>query len=80
VSDYLYLSEEEQSRIVEAGIQRGLDEPMPPELNRLIRDLIEPHTINMRIKHGDVMDCMSVAFPVIREWLREHPDEGGSNP
>jgi hypothetical protein len=46
---------------------------MPPELRGQVEDLIEPHTMNMGIDHGDVMDCIKVAYPVIRDWLREHP-------
>ena len=46
---------------------------MPAELRGLVEDLIEPHTINMGIDHGDVMSCIRVAWPVIRDWLREHP-------
>ena len=57
----------------EASLQRSLDEPMPRELRESIAGLIEPHTINMYLKHGDVMACIGVAFPVIRDWLREHP-------
>lgn len=77
MSDYLDLSEEEQGRIIEADIQRTFDEPMPTELDERIQDLIEPHTINARIKHVDVMSCIKVAFPVIRDWLRDHPDDMG---
>jgi hypothetical protein len=60
---------DEQARSCEASLQRALDEPMPRELKDLIADLIEPHTINMSIKHRDVMTCIRVAFPVIRDWL-----------
>ncbi|MFE2994184.1 hypothetical protein ACFXG4_04120 [Nocardia sp. NPDC059246] len=69
---------DDQSRHIEATLQRALDEPMPPELKTRIKALIEPHTINMQIKHGDVMQCIRVAFPVIRDWLRDN--DGGSNP
>jgi hypothetical protein len=57
----------------EASLERAMDEPMPPELRGQLADLIEPHTINMYLKHGDVMDCIDVAWPVIRDWLRDHP-------
>ena len=63
----------EQTAAYEAGLRRSLDEPMPAELRGLVEDLIEPHTINMGIDHGDVMSCIRVAWPVIRDWLREHP-------
>lgn len=77
MSDYLELSEGERERLLEAGIQRALAEPIPAELRDVIKDTIEPHTINMQIKHRDVMECIRVAFPVIRDWLREHPEAGG---
>ncbi|HEY9413431.1 MAG TPA: hypothetical protein VIQ30_01625 [Pseudonocardia sp.] len=79
MSGYLEMSEEEQYRVIEETTQRALDEPMPNDLRDQIADLIEPHTINARIKHADVMDCISVAFPVIRDYLRQHPDEAGDN-
>jgi hypothetical protein len=65
----------EQNAARETSLARALDEPMPPELKKAIEALIEPHTINMRIKHGDVMTCICVAFPAIRDWLSEHPEE-----
>lgn len=46
---------------------------MPPGLKDEVADVIEPHTMNMEIKHGDVMTCIAVAFPVIRDWFRDHP-------
>jgi hypothetical protein len=57
----------------EASLQRALDEPMPPVLRGQVEDLIEPHTMNMELKYGDVMTCIRVAWPVIRDWLRDHP-------
>ncbi|MFD3594385.1 hypothetical protein ACFWU5_16800 [Nocardia sp. NPDC058640] len=56
---------------LEASLQRALDEPMPTELKKTIAALIEPHTMDMYLKHGDVMTCIRVAFPVIRDWLAE---------
>ena len=64
----------EESQRRETSLQRALDEPMPRELDDQVKDLIEPHTINMYLKHSDVMTCIAVAFPVIRDWLRQHPD------
>ena len=64
----------EQSRSRVESLQRALDEPMPRELSDKIADLIEPHTLNMYLKHRDVMECIDVAFPVIRDYLREHPE------
>jgi hypothetical protein len=57
----------------EASIRRAQAEPMPAELRSQVEDLIEPHTMNMGIDHGDVMTCIRVAYPVIRDWLRERP-------
>lgn len=53
----------------EARLQRALDDPMPPDLVRLVADYIEPQTINAGIKHGEVMTCIRVAYPVIRDYL-----------
>lgn len=66
----------DQSASREASLTRAPDEPMPAGLRDAIADLIEPHTINMYLKHGDVMTCIRVAYPVIRDWLAEH----GSRP
>lgn len=63
----------EQNTSREASMGRALAEPIPPELRGQVEDLIEPHTINMYLKHRDVMTCIDVAWPVIRDWLREHP-------
>lgn len=63
----------EQSASLDASLERALSEPIPLDLRRQIEDLIEPHTINMYLKHGDVMSCIRVAFPVIRDYLREYP-------
>jgi hypothetical protein len=64
----------EQSASHDASLQRALDEPMPRDLRKSIAALIEPHTINMSLDHGDTMDCIDVAFPVIRDYLRAHPE------
>lgn len=58
----------------EAAVQRGLDNPMPPELREAVADGIEPETINLYLKHGDVMGCIDIAYPLIRDYLREHPE------
>jgi hypothetical protein len=65
----------EQGAAIEANLGRYQAAPMPPELNELVKDLIVPHTMNMELKHGDVMECIHVAFPVIRDWLHAHPDD-----
>lgn len=62
----------EQEEQMDKTLERAMAEPMPPELRGQIEDLIEPHTMNMYLKHRDVMDCIRVAFPVIRQYLREH--------
>jgi len=63
-----------QEAKIEAGLEAGLADPMPRGLRRLLADAIEPHTINMGIKHGDVLECVQyAAWPVIRDWLRTHP-------
>ena len=59
----------EQSASRRASLRRALAEPMPRDLREQLEDLIEPHTINMYLKHRDVMDCIDVAFPVIRDYL-----------
>ena len=64
----------DQIASMDASLERAMAEPMPAELDAQIQDLIEPHTINMYLKHRDVMDCIDVAFPVIRDYLREHPE------
>lgn len=64
----------DQIRSLDESLQRALDNPMPPELQNQIRDLIEPHTINMELKHSDVMECIDVAFPVIRDTLLVEPE------
>lgn len=59
----------------EASLERALAEPMPRELRDGLAGLIEPHTVNLYLDHGDVMDCIDVAWPAIRDWLREHPGD-----
>jgi hypothetical protein len=66
--------DDDQNASREASLQRALDEPMPRDLRKSLAGLIEPHTINMYLDHGDTMDCIDVAFPVIRDYLREHPE------
>jgi len=70
------LTREESDRR-EASLRRALDEPMPRELRDRLADLIEPHTMNMYLKHGDVMTCIAVAFPVIRDYLADHAQAAG---
>lgn len=74
MSDYDDDLTPEQIQSMDASLRRALDEPMPRELKGAIADLIEPHTLNMYLKHRDVMECIDVAFPVIRDYLRDHPE------
>jgi hypothetical protein len=69
-----YLTDEQRDEEREVSLQRALDEPMPRDLNQRIMDLIEPHTMNTGADHDDTMTCIQVAFPVIRDYLRSHPD------
>jgi len=64
----------EQIDAMEASLERAMAEPMPRELHGKIADLIEPHTMNTYADHGETMTCIEVAYPVIRDWLREHPE------
>ena len=58
-------------------LQRALDNPMPRELREHIGDYIESNTINMQVDHGDVMDCIDIAWPEIVDYLRAHPEALG---
>lgn len=71
MSDEEYTGEwdDDMEQALETALQRALDEPMPRDLREQIADLIEPHTINSSIKHGDVMEAIDIAFPVIRDYL-----------
>ena len=64
----------EQSASLEETTTRGLTEPMPPELREMVKDLIEPHTLNTDTKHRNVMECIDAVFPWIRDYLRAHPE------
>lgn len=61
---------EDEHRRCEEALQRALDNPMPRELRQRVADLIEPQTMNAGIKHDEVMMCIAIAFPAIRDWLR----------
>lgn len=63
----------EQGEAIEADLGRYLAAPMPRALREAIGERIEPHTMNMEIKHRDVMECVDVAWLVISDWLRGHP-------
>lgn len=63
--------EEEDQR--EAALQRALDNPMPLELEEAVSDAIVPHTLNASLKHREVMIAIEIAYPVIRDYLRNNP-------
>jgi hypothetical protein len=65
----------EQEAQIEADDRRTIDDPWPRELRDQIAGHIEAHTINMYLKHRDVMECIEYAYPLIRDWLRDHPDD-----
>lgn len=67
----VYTRREAADRI-EADLARYLADPMPPDLKAAVADLIEPHTQNMEIRHRDVMECIHVAWPMIRDWVEGH--------
>jgi hypothetical protein len=58
----------------EAALERAHDNPMPQDLRRAIADEIEPHTMNVEIDHGDVMTAIAISYPLIRDYLRAHPE------
>jgi hypothetical protein len=49
--------------------------PMPDALKKQIGNWIEPQTMSTYMDHGDAMDCVEIAFPLIRAWLAEHPED-----
>lgn len=53
----------------ESAMQRMLDNPMPRVLSDLVGDEIEPQTMNAGLPHGEVMICIEIAYPVIRDFL-----------
>jgi hypothetical protein len=67
----------DQLRRHDESLTRAMAEPIPAELRAEIVNLIEPHTMNMYLDHGDTMTCIEVAFPVIRDYLRAHPEPAG---
>lgn len=69
------MSPEQEEEAREASLLRAMAEPMPADLKTQVENLIEPHTINMGADHGDAMTCIRVAWPVIRDWLRDHPED-----
>jgi hypothetical protein len=73
------MTDEEQARR-EAAMERMLANPMPRELSQQVAAEIEPHTLNADLKHGEVMLAVKIAYPLIRDFLREHPESLNGNP
>jgi hypothetical protein len=65
---------EEERRQAEERLERALDDRMPAELDRLVSKYIVPATMNAGLKHGEVMGVIFVAWPEIRDWVRDHPE------
>lgn len=60
----------------ERDLARASAEPMPDGLKKQIEDLIEPHTVNLQLKHRDVMRCIRVAYPHILDYLHDNGSPG----
>lgn len=58
----------------EASMERMLANPMPRDLSQAVAAEIEPHTLNAGIKHREVMIAVEIAYPLIRDYLRENPE------
>lgn len=69
----MMMSDDEHARR-EAAMERMLANPMPRDLARAVAEEIEPHTLNAGIKHREVMIAVKIAYPLIRDYLREHPE------
>lgn len=54
---------------LDQALQRAMDNPMPGDLHATIADEIEPQTMNTYTDHGEVMTCIEIAFPLIRDYL-----------
>ena len=68
------LTDEERERR-EVAMQRALDNPMPSALEEAVSDEIVPHCMNAYLKHREVMLAVEIAYPLIRDFLRDHPEE-----
>lgn len=67
------LDDDELARY-EAMQQRAEETPMPRELEEQVADWIVPHTMNSQLKHGEVVIAIEYAYPLIRDYLRAHPE------
>jgi hypothetical protein len=63
------MTDDELGAAVERVLGHALDNPIPKELREAIADQIEPYTINAYLKHDEVMTCIKIAFPLIRDYL-----------
>lgn len=68
------LDDYEIERLEEAQ-QLSADNPLPRDLEDAIGLWIEPHTMNVQAEHADVMEAIELAYPLIRDYLRAHPEE-----
>lgn len=68
------LDEFEVERLEEAQ-ERSELKPLPGELETRIGLWIEPHTMNVQAEHADVMEAIELAYPLICDYLRNHPEE-----
>lgn len=67
------MTPEEEAQLAE--IWRVMEaSSMPSDLETKLADWIVPQTLNASLKHGEVMICIELAYPVILDYLREHPD------
>lgn len=67
------MEESETERLLQAE-ERADDCPMPRELATAIARWIEPHTMNVMAEHDDTMRAIEFAYPLIRDYLRAHPE------
>lgn len=49
--------------------ERAEGDPMPPNLEDLLADLIEPFTMHVEMEHDDAMSLLKIVYPVIKDWL-----------
>jgi hypothetical protein len=52
--------------------QPSVRDQMPEDLCDLVAGMIEPTTMACYVDHGDVMDCIGIAYPLIRHYILSH--------
>lgn len=67
------MTDEEHARRV-AAMDRAAACPIPVDLSREVSAVIESHTMNVELDHGETMTAIEIAYPVIVDWLRAHPE------